>query len=641
MATLHLRLLGPGTLSLDDAPVRPHSAKALALLAFLVLEPGRPHGREKLAALLWGGQPERSARQGLRQALHSLRSLARGALDDRLVADRDSVAFAPGPGIDVDALHFLEDVRSTDPERWRAAAERYRAPLLDGRTIGDADEFEQWLAGTRDRLHALALQNLDRLAAHHASRAELDAALACAHALRDLDPESEAARRHLARIRVARDRGNLPTGEPPTRDGSRPDALANAAHENAARENLASTSDDPPRASRSPPTPAVPPAPVDAEPYVRAALAAERVHAFSQAADLYDRALRVLERCVPAAPERRCEVLLHKESMLERLGRRAEQVETIERALSIATQLHDGTRLASVLLRKAGACAYLGHHADALRAAERALAICRDVGDAPGEAEALRELGFVHWQANDAASALTHAREALALHRRLGDVTGEASALHNLAEIHRALGSPRQALDLYEQALRLHWSVGNHEGEILTLFGVANTLWQAGDVEGAMGRYGDALALSERHGERTMQTRTLHALATRHAVQGDLDDALRLMQRAIDVDRAIGYAHGLGHDLVELARIHAERGERAQAQAALTEATVWFGFTENQDALRATRAWIDAGASGMPPIAPASAAWPGVKSHVTLGEGKVYCAFESPGACGAPRQTAP
>lgn len=636
MATLHLRLLGPGTLSLDNAPVRPHSVKALALLAFLALEPGRPHGREKLAALLWGGQPERSARQGLRQALHSLKSLARGALDDRLVSDRDSVAFTPGPGVDVDALRFLDAARSTDPERWHDAAERYRAPLLDGRTIGDADEFEQWLASTRDRLHALALQNLDRLAAHHTARAEWDAALACAHALRDLDPESEAARRHLARVRATRDRGDLAPSEPAARDASRPDALANAAHE-----NVSSTTDDPPRASRSPPAPAALPAPLDAEPYVRAALAAERVHAFSQAADLYDRALRLLERCAPAAPERRCEVLLRKESMLERLGRRAEQVETIDRALSIAAQLHDSTRLASVLLRKAGACAYLGNFAGALRAAERALAICRDVGDAPGEAEALRELGFVHWQANDAASALTHAREALALHRRLGDVTGEASALHNLAEIHRELGSPRQAFDLYEQALRLHWAAGNHEGEILTLFGVANALWQAGDVEGAMRRYGDALALSERHGERTMQTRALHALATRHAAQRDLDAALRLMQRAIDVDRAIGYAHGLGHDLVELARIHAERGERAQAQAALTEATVWFGFTENHDALRATRAWIDAGASGTPPIATASAAWPGVKSHVTLGEGKVYCAFESPGACGAPRQTAP
>lgn len=189
----------------------------------------------------------------------------------------------------------------------------------------------------------------------------------------------------------------------------------------------------------------------------------------------------------------------------------------------------------------------------------------------------------------------------------------------------------------YEQALRLHWAARNHEGEILTLFGMANALWQAGDPSGAMRRYDDALALSERHGERTMQSRALHALATRHADRNDLDAALALMRRAIELDRAIGYAHGLGHDLVDLARIHVERGERAEALATLTEATVWFGFTENRDALEATRAWIGALESGARTLAPRETAWPHVKSHLTLGEGKVYCAFESPGV----RFTAP
>jgi DNA-binding SARP family transcriptional activator len=53
--------------------VRLHSAKTLALLAFLTLEPDTSHSREKLAALLWGDSPESRARQSLRQALYSLR----------------------------------------------------------------------------------------------------------------------------------------------------------------------------------------------------------------------------------------------------------------------------------------------------------------------------------------------------------------------------------------------------------------------------------------------------------------------------------------------------------------------------------------------------------------------------------------
>ena len=103
------------------------------------------------------------------------------------------------------------------------------------------------------------------------------------------------------------------------------------------------------------------------------------------------------------------------------------------------------------------------------------------------------------------------------------------------------------------------------------------------------------------------------------------------MRRAIEIDRAIGYAHALGHDLVELANLHQRRGAAAEAQMALEEAQVWFGFTEDTDALEATRARL----AGAPPAGGAGTVPQlglriGIKSHLSLGEGKVYCAFESP-----------
>ena len=285
--------------------------------------------------------------------------------------------------------------------------------------------------------------------------------------------------------------------------------------------------------------------------------------------------------------------------------------------------------LATVLLRRAGACAYLGRHAEARHAAERALQIHRDMGDLPGQAEALRELGFVHWRAEDHGAALQHARDALALHRQMGDLAGEATALHNLAEIHRELGSPRQAVQWFEQALQLHWAAGNPAGEILSLFGWAHALRQTGDLQGSTQKYESALQLSERHGERAMHSRALHALAMQQAAQGDLDAALAQMRRAIEVDRAIGYAHALGHDLVELSHIHGLRGEIAQARVALQEALVWFGFTEDTEALASTRSALTELEvnGGTPPAHAASRR--SVRSHLPLSEGKVYCVFES------------
>jgi len=57
---------------------------------------------------------------------------------------------------------------------------------------------------------------------------------------------------------------------------------------------------------------------------------------------------------------------------------------------------------------------------------------------------------------------------------------------------------------------------------------------------------------------------------------------------------------------------------------------VWFGFTEDADALTSTRTRLielDAEGCAQPMQ---STLRRGVKSHLSLSEGKVYCEFESP-----------
>jgi tetratricopeptide (TPR) repeat protein len=332
----------------------------------------------------------------------------------------------------------------------------------------------------------------------------------------------------------------------------------------------------------------------------------------------------------PAAPAQRVDVLMRREAVLERLGRRADQSLVIDEALAIAQGLGDPARVALVCLRRASVCAYQRQHGQARDAAQQALQIFRDLGDVPGQAEALRELGFVHWHADHHADALKRTREALDLHRHIGDVTGEATALHNLAEIHRGLGSPAQAGQWFEQAMRLHWATGNPAGQILSLFGWAQALRQTGDVQGAAEKLQTALDLSDRGGERVMHSRVLHALALHSAAEGSLDAAVNFMRRAIEVDRAIGYAHALGHDLVDLSDLLVQMGQVAQARVALLEAQVWFGFNDDHAAVDSTRArLVDLDTNGAAALLPRGARG-GVKSHVALGEGKVYCEFESP-----------
>ena len=77
-AVLHVDLLGPGAMTLLGAEVRARSSKTLALLAYLAVEHGCAHGRDRLAALLWPDHGAPAARQSLRQALHALRAAAAG-----------------------------------------------------------------------------------------------------------------------------------------------------------------------------------------------------------------------------------------------------------------------------------------------------------------------------------------------------------------------------------------------------------------------------------------------------------------------------------------------------------------------------------------------------------------------------------
>lgn len=642
MAPLSVQLLGPGVLTAGATMLRVHSARTMALLAYLVVESGRRHPRSALVGLVWPDLPDAAGRQSLRQALYSLKQVAAGRLNGCLHVDPKWVIFhAPPPdaGIDIDVHRFLSAARSAREDDWRASAALYRAPLLDGMVAVPGPDHAAWLLAARDRLSALAMQNLDRLVTSHRARKEWDEAARHAHLMSELDPTSEVASQHLIRIFAAqglahavdaewaRFCGRLKQGvgvEPPAESAALyralrgPGAAATPTGPMVTRGNVDAPQDNP-----------QPGAAQDAEAMVWAGQAAERVFAFNHAADLYGRALRVMARD-PEAPAKQVDVLMRREAVLERLGRRADQSQVIDEALGLAQGLGDPARVAVVCLRRASVCTYQRQHGQARDAAERALQIFRDLGDVPGEAEALRELGFVHWHAENHADALQRTREALDLHRHIGDVTGEATALHNLAEIQRGLGSPAQAGQWFEQAIRLHWATGNPAGEILSLFGWAQALRQAGNPNGAAEKLQAALELSDHRGERVMHSRVLHALAVHCAAEGGLDKALDFMRRAIEVDRAIGYGHALGHDLVDLSDLLLQMGEIAQARVSLLEALVWFGFSDDHAALESTRArLVDLDTSGAAAVRPLGARG-GVKSHLALGEGKVYCEFESP-----------
>jgi WD40 repeat protein/DNA-binding SARP family transcriptional activator len=145
---LSVRLLGGFEVELNGARADIPSRAAQALLAYLLLPPGKAHRRELLAGLLWPDVSEPKAQKSLRQALWQLgRALEPGGI--RLVAaDRVNV------WVDVRGLDRLDVAELQEPLPPDAPAEAlaarvavYAGELLPG-------FYDEWVVVERERLEA-------------------------------------------------------------------------------------------------------------------------------------------------------------------------------------------------------------------------------------------------------------------------------------------------------------------------------------------------------------------------------------------------------------------------------------------------------------------------------------------------------
>jgi DNA-binding SARP family transcriptional activator len=191
MSRFSLTLCGRLTLAVDGVvpAAPPIGAKTLALLAYLVLEPG-PHRRDALTALLWGDFPEPQAKASLRQALTRLHQV----LGDGLDVSRTSVALvAP---VECDVAPFLRTPAGRRTPGGAADQEALRADVphfLEDLRIRQCSAFEEWAAETRRALLRRYVAALDGLARDALVRLDWRAAAAAAARWRLAEPLSDAA----------------------------------------------------------------------------------------------------------------------------------------------------------------------------------------------------------------------------------------------------------------------------------------------------------------------------------------------------------------------------------------------------------------------------------------------------------------
>jgi DNA-binding SARP family transcriptional activator/tetratricopeptide (TPR) repeat protein len=186
---LRIWLLGVMRLEVDGVEVpSPSSRRARLLLAMLVVDP-RPHSREALAASLWPGVLNESARASLRTALSQLRAALGPAAGRFLDATREHVALVASKDVwtDVGELQRLMDENQVE-----AAFALWTGELL-------ADVRDDWIHERRDELRERFGEALGR-AAHEAETAgDLATAVRLTRRRIALDTLAEEPQRELIR----------------------------------------------------------------------------------------------------------------------------------------------------------------------------------------------------------------------------------------------------------------------------------------------------------------------------------------------------------------------------------------------------------------------------------------------------------
>ncbi len=196
-----LRLLGGFRLWADGGTIALPTRKAEALLAYLALQPDQRHGRETLAALLWGRQSDEQARRNLRHCLASLRKALGARAAAVMDVDRGSIMLrADGIEVDVGALRQLSNGNLT--EGLAEAVELCKGELLADLNLRE-EGFEDWLSLERETARKLQTEVLRRFSEGQLKQGDGEAAVAAAEQLAGLNPLDEPAQRLLMRAYAA------------------------------------------------------------------------------------------------------------------------------------------------------------------------------------------------------------------------------------------------------------------------------------------------------------------------------------------------------------------------------------------------------------------------------------------------------
>lgn len=195
--------------------------KAIGLLAYLLVESDHAHPREFLLGLLWPDLPTPSAQNNLRVTWAHLQKVLGVSASEQpyLIANRIELRFNPLSDHELDVARFRTLIEASrlhphpDPNtcgecaaRLTQALDLVRGEFLDQFSLGDCQQFDDWLLVQREHIRVQVTSALDQLAGFQEHASQWAEAERTIRRLLAYDPLRESAYRQLMRVLARADR---------------------------------------------------------------------------------------------------------------------------------------------------------------------------------------------------------------------------------------------------------------------------------------------------------------------------------------------------------------------------------------------------------------------------------------------------
>ena len=180
-----LKLFGGASIQATSGPLagRATQRRRIALLAMLAVARARGMSRDKVIANLW---PEQDAERGRALLSDSIYRVNQALGGDAIVSTGDDLRLS-SEILPSDVAEFEDAIDRGD---WQRAVDLYAGPFVDGFFLSEAEEFERWADGERDRLGRAYARALEALSENAERQGDLVAAVRGWRTLAAHDPYS-------------------------------------------------------------------------------------------------------------------------------------------------------------------------------------------------------------------------------------------------------------------------------------------------------------------------------------------------------------------------------------------------------------------------------------------------------------------